>query len=65
MDADKMGVARMLLSIRDASVALGVSERTIWTLTQEGQLPHVRIGRRLLFSQTALAAWIAQQESTQ
>lgn len=53
----------LLLSIREAARLLGVCERTIWTLTKERQLPHVRIGRRVLFSRKALHDWITQQEA--
>jgi excisionase family DNA binding protein len=56
-------VAPILLSIREAAITLGVCERTVWTLAQERELPHVRIGRRVLFSRSALEAWIARQEA--
>ena len=59
----EVGAVRLLLSIREAAGLLGVCERTIWTLTKERQLPHVRIGRRVLFSRKALHEWIAQQEA--
>jgi excisionase family DNA binding protein len=53
----------LLLSMKEAASALCVSERTVWTLVHNGELPHMRLGRRLLFSRTALAAWIARMES--
>jgi excisionase family DNA binding protein len=53
----------LLLSLKEAAAALAVSERTVWTLVQEGVLPHLRLGRRLLFSRTALEAWIARTEA--
>ena len=52
----------MLLSMRDAARTLGISERTLWTLVHERQFPHVRLGRRLMFSRAALEAWIASQQ---
>lgn len=54
----------LLLSIKDAAAALGICERTVWTLVKERQLPHLRVGRRLLFSRAVLEAWIAQQQIT-
>jgi excisionase family DNA binding protein len=35
-----------LLSIRDAAKALAISERTLYTLTQEGRIKAVRISSR-------------------
>ena len=52
----------LLLSIKDAATALGICERTVWALVKKRQLPHLRVGRRLLFSRAALEAWIAQQQ---
>jgi excisionase family DNA binding protein len=62
---DRIGeqVTPLLLSIKEAAITLGVCERTVWTLTQERELPHVRIGRRVLFSRTALQEWITRQEN--
>jgi len=48
----------LLLDIRAAAKALGVSTRTIWTLAHRRGLPHVRIGRRLLFPVDGLKRWI-------
>ena len=41
---------RLLLNSREASEALGVSERTLATLTQAGALPVIRIGRSVRFA---------------
>jgi excisionase family DNA binding protein len=57
-------VVPLLLSIREAAIALGVCERTVWSLAKEQSLPYVRVGRRVLFSRATLEAWIARQEST-
>jgi excisionase family DNA binding protein len=54
----------LLLSLKQAAQALCLSERTVWTMVQAGALPHLRVGRRLLFSRTALESWIARQESS-
>lgn len=53
----------LLLSIKETAFLLGVSERTVWSMVQERQLPHVRVGRRLLFSRAGLEAWIAAQQA--
>jgi hypothetical protein len=62
---------RLLLTSREAAVALSVSERTLWTLTQpRGPIPAIRLGgrgataRALRYSVDDLRAWIAQQKAT-
>lgn len=44
---------------RDAAKALGVSERTLWTWTQNREIPHIRIGRRVLYPVDVLRKWMA------
>jgi len=36
----------MLLTVRDTARVLAVCEKTLWTLTRDGKLPAVRIGKR-------------------
>lgn len=53
---------RLLLSAREAARQLGISERTLWGLTQpRGTIPAVRIGVRILYSRESLVQWIAEQ----
>lgn len=53
---------QLLVSANDASAALGVSVRTLWRLVDDKQLRPVRIGRRVLFSQKTLHAFIRRLE---
>lgn len=49
----------LALRPRDAARALGISERCLWSLTQRGEVPHVKIGGRLvLYPRTALIDWL-------
>lgn len=49
----------LALRPRDAARALGISERCLWSLTQRGEVPHVKIGGRLvLYPRAALADWL-------
>lgn len=48
----------MLLSPRQAAAALNICERTLYGLTQRGELPAVRIGRAVRYSVGDLKAWI-------
>jgi excisionase family DNA binding protein len=58
-------IARLGLRPREAAVALGISERTLWRLTKEGHIPCVRLGtgkhRRVVFPTDMLAEWLRKQ----
>ncbi len=53
---------RLLLSAREAAAALNVSERTLWSLTRAGDVPHVRLRSRVLYRLCSLADYAAAQE---
>jgi excisionase family DNA binding protein len=46
---------------REAAKALGVSERLLWDWTHHGDIPHVRIGRTILYPVDALREWLNRQ----
>jgi excisionase family DNA binding protein len=54
----------MLLLTRQAAKLLNISERTLWTLTNEGKIPCVRVGRSVRYDPNDLRAWIASAKST-
>jgi excisionase family DNA binding protein len=41
---------KLYLSPREAAKALGICERTLWTLTQQGKIPCVRFNRAVRYS---------------
>ncbi len=49
----------MLINAREAARLLSISGRTLWTLTNTGELPCVRIGRAVRYDVADLQAWIA------
>lgn len=51
-------IERLLLAPRDAAKALSVSTRTLWTFTQAGEIPVIRIGRSVRYDPHDLKAWI-------
>ena len=60
-------VSRLLVGARAAAELLGISERTLWSISMpRGDLPVVRVGfgrkPRVLYSPTSLRAWIAARE---
>ena len=42
-----------------AAAALSISERTLHTRTKAGEVPHVRVGHRVLYPVDVLEAWIS------
>ena len=57
----------LALRPREAARALSISERTLWQLTHDGLVPHVKLGtgkkRSTLYPVEALQAWLNQQVS--
>jgi excisionase family DNA binding protein len=53
----------LLLRPRDAAAALAVCEKTLWTLTDRGEIPVVKIGRAVRYDPRDLSAWIDRQKT--
>jgi excisionase family DNA binding protein len=45
------------MSVAEVADLLGVSRQTVYDGAGRGEIPHVRLGRRILFSRKAIAAW--------
>ena len=55
---------KKLLSVKETAKVLGVSERTVWTITApRGRLVSCRLGQRVLYSVRAIEKFIEQQEA--
>ena len=48
----------LLLDAESAAVLLNISTRFLWTLTNIGAIPSVKISRRVLYRQEHLIAWL-------
>ena len=54
---------KLLLSARETALALSVCEKTLWNITEpRGDLPCVRINRRVAYSVEDLRRWIDQKK---
>lgn len=53
----------LLVDARSAAKMLCVSERTLWSLSDRGQLASVRIGRRRLYDPRDLKAFVDRRKS--
>jgi len=58
---DPQSVPPILLSLKDAARALAVSDRSLWEWTKAGKVPHIRLGRRVLYSPDDLRRWVEGQ----
>jgi excisionase family DNA binding protein len=43
---------------REAAAALGISERLLWAWTHSGEIPHVRVGKAILYPVDILRRWL-------
>lgn len=53
--------APMALRPREAAKVLGIGARLLWSETNAGRIPHVRIGRAVVYPLDALREWLAAQ----
>ena len=51
----------LALRPKEAAKALGIGERLLWSKTNAGEIPHVRIGKAILYPIAALEEWLADQ----
>jgi excisionase family DNA binding protein len=51
----------LALRPRQAAAALGISERTLWAWTKRGEIPHVRLGRMVLYPVAELRTWLSER----
>ena len=52
---------RLALRPRDAAKALGIGERLLWSKTNIGEIPCVRIGRAVVYPVDLLREYLLQQ----
>lgn len=43
-----------------AAKAIGVSERTLWSLTKQGTIPHAKLGNCVIYPTAAVLRWLEQ-----
>jgi excisionase family DNA binding protein len=52
----------MLLTVIEAAKTLAISPRTLWSLTDSGEISCVRIGRAVRYDPADLRAWIDRRK---
>lgn len=53
----------LAVGAQQAAAMLGISDRKLWSMTQAGEIPHVRLGGRVLYRVRTLDAWLAERET--
>ena len=46
---------------REAAKALGISERLLWEWTSRGLVPHIRLGKAVLYPVDSLREWLQRE----
>ncbi len=54
-------VQPLALRAEEAAKALGIGKTTLWSMTNRGEIPVVRIGRRVLYPIAALQEYLARR----
>jgi excisionase family DNA binding protein len=55
--------AALLLKPAEAAKLLQIGDRTLWRLTDEGEIPCIRIGRSVRYDPADLRVWIAAKKN--
>ncbi|MCH8969666.1 MAG: helix-turn-helix domain-containing protein [Planctomycetes bacterium] len=58
---DDSNAVSLGLRPREAAKALGIGERLLWSMTNAGEIPHLRIGRAIVYPVDMLRDWMAEQ----
>lgn len=54
---------KLALRPREAAEALGISERTLFSMTKAGEIPHVKRQKMVLYPVAELQQWLSEQVS--
>jgi excisionase family DNA binding protein len=52
------------LSLIEVAALLGLSSRTVFTLTKRGEIPHTRFGKRIIYSREKIVAMLNGEATT-
>ncbi|MFI5041707.1 MAG: helix-turn-helix domain-containing protein [Acidimicrobiales bacterium] len=51
---------RLTLTVEEAAAVVGISRTLAYELVARGELPHLRLGRRIVIPRSALEALVSQ-----
>ena len=53
---------RLSMPLAEAAESLGVTVNVLRDWVQRGRVPHMRVGKRVMFSVKSLEQWLREQE---
>ncbi|MFC5452181.1 helix-turn-helix domain-containing protein [Paenibacillus aestuarii] len=53
---------KVILSVKELSVYLGISQDCLYAMVRENQIPFIRVRRRILFYKESIDAWLKKQQ---
>lgn len=56
-------IKRSTLTVVEVAEYLGISKDLVYMMVREKQLPHVKLGRRILFKIDSVERWLAALEN--
>ena len=61
MTATVKAQRKLAVRPREAAYVTSLSPRKLWAMTASGEIPHLRVGRCVLYPLDQLEQWIAEQ----
>ena len=58
-------VQRLAYSLDELAEATGLSKRMLWELTNRNEIPHRRVGRRILYPVKLIESWLEEKSTRQ
>jgi len=52
---------RLALRPKEASKALGIGPRLLWSMTNRGEIPHIKLGKAVLYPVAELERWLSER----
>ena len=59
-EQDQSHVPRLCLTADEVAEEIGISVSLVRRLTRFGNLPHIRVGRRIIYPAAAINSWLAE-----
>lgn len=53
---------RKTLTAQEVADYIGIHKETVYVMVRKKEIPHIRIRRRIFFSQETIDAWLREQE---
>ncbi|HOW74052.1 MAG TPA: helix-turn-helix domain-containing protein [Phycisphaerae bacterium] len=54
-------VEPLAVGVKGACELLGIGRRLLWILTNTNEIPHVRLGRRIIYPVADLRTWLSDR----